>query len=76
MATLFSNCLVPDDPTDDYLVMLALTATQIGFTLGTIAAPAFADVVRDHLRLLLRLSTLRRATVDDARANHQTDDDP
>jgi catechol 2,3-dioxygenase-like lactoylglutathione lyase family enzyme len=41
---------------------------HLGFTLKTSAAPAFADVVRGHLRLLLSgpASSGARATPDDA----------
>ncbi|MPZ81925.1 MAG: VOC family protein [Actinophytocola sp.] len=43
--------------------------THLGFTLNTSAAPAFADVVRGPLRLLLSgpASSGTRATPDDAR---------
>jgi catechol 2,3-dioxygenase-like lactoylglutathione lyase family enzyme len=38
---------------DDVERAIAFYTTQFGFTLMTNAAPAFADVVRGHLRLLL-----------------------
>ena len=38
---------------DDVRSAVDFYTKHFGFTLGTNAAPAFADVVRDHLRLLL-----------------------
>ncbi len=38
---------------DDVAVAIAFYTTQFGFTLGSNMAPAFADVVRGPLRLLL-----------------------
>ena len=38
---------------DDVDAAVEFYTTHFGFTLGTNAAPAFADVVRGHLRLLL-----------------------
>jgi catechol 2,3-dioxygenase-like lactoylglutathione lyase family enzyme len=38
---------------DDVESAVAFYTTHFGFTLGTSAAPAFADVVRGNLRLLL-----------------------
>ena len=38
---------------DDVPSAVDFYTKHFGFTLGTNAAPAFADVVRDHLRLLL-----------------------
>jgi catechol 2,3-dioxygenase-like lactoylglutathione lyase family enzyme len=38
---------------DDVRSAVDFYTKHFGFTVGTNAAPAFADVVRDHLRLLL-----------------------
>ena len=53
---------------DDVQEAVAFYTTHLGFTLNTSAAPAFADVVRGPLRLLLSgpASSGARATPDDA----------
>ena len=53
---------------DDVQAALDFYTTHLGFTLNTSAAPAFADVVRGPLRLLLSgpASSGARATPDDA----------
>jgi predicted enzyme related to lactoylglutathione lyase len=52
---------------DDVQAAVDFYTTQLGFTLGTNAIPAFADVVRGPLRLLLSgpTSSGARATPDD-----------
>jgi catechol 2,3-dioxygenase-like lactoylglutathione lyase family enzyme len=54
---------------DDVQAAVDFYTTHLGFTLNTSAAPAFADVVRGPLRLLLSgpASSGARATPDDAR---------
>lgn len=53
---------------DDVQAAIDFYTTQLGFTLNTSAAPAFADVIRGPLRLLLSgpASSGARATPDDA----------
>jgi catechol 2,3-dioxygenase-like lactoylglutathione lyase family enzyme len=53
---------------DDVQAAIDFYTTHLGFTLNTNAAPAFADVVRGPLRLLLSgpASSGARATPDDA----------
>jgi catechol 2,3-dioxygenase-like lactoylglutathione lyase family enzyme len=53
---------------DDVEAAIAFYTTHLGFTLHTNPAPAFADVVRGPLRLLLSgpASSGARATPDDA----------
>jgi catechol 2,3-dioxygenase-like lactoylglutathione lyase family enzyme len=53
---------------DDVQGAIDFYTTHLGFTLNTSAAPAFADVVRGPLRLLLSgpASSGARATPDDA----------
>jgi catechol 2,3-dioxygenase-like lactoylglutathione lyase family enzyme len=53
---------------DDVQAAVDFYTTHLGFTLSTSAAPAFADVVRGPLRLLLSgpASSGARATPDDA----------
>ena len=53
---------------DDVQAAIDFYTTHLGFTLNTSAAPAFADVVRGSLRLLLSgpASSGARATPDDA----------
>jgi catechol 2,3-dioxygenase-like lactoylglutathione lyase family enzyme len=53
---------------DDVQVAVEFYTTHLGFTLNTNPAPAFADVVRGPLRLLLSgpASSGARATPDDA----------
>ena len=53
---------------DDVQAAIDFYTTHLGFTLNTSAAPAFADVVRGPLRLLLSgpASSGARATPDDA----------
>ncbi|HEV8174272.1 MAG TPA: VOC family protein [Actinoplanes sp.] len=53
---------------DDVQTAIDFYTTHLGFTLNTSAAPAFADVVRGPLRLLLSgpASSGARATPDDA----------
>lgn len=53
---------------DDVQAAIDFYTTHLGFTLNTSAAPAFADVVRGRLRLLLSgpASSGARATPDDA----------
>lgn len=53
---------------DDVAAAVDFYTTHLGFTLNTNAAPAFADVVRGPLRLLLSgpASSGSRATPDDA----------
>jgi catechol 2,3-dioxygenase-like lactoylglutathione lyase family enzyme len=53
---------------DDVQVAIDFYTTHLGFTLNNSAAPAFADVVRGPLRLLLSgpASSGARATPDDA----------
>src|SRR5262245_9522697 len=53
---------------DDVQAAIDFYTTQLGFTLNTSAAPAFADVVRGPLRLLLSgpASSGARATPADA----------
>lgn len=53
---------------DDVQTAVDFYTTHLGFTLNTSAAPAFADVVRGPLRLLLSgpASSGARATPDDA----------
>lgn len=53
---------------DDVQAAIDFYTTHLGFTLRTSAAPAFADVTRGHLRLLLSgaASSGARATPDDA----------
>ncbi|MFI6095663.1 VOC family protein [Lentzea sp. NPDC051213] len=55
---------------DDVQAAVDFYTTHLGFTLNTNAAPAFADVVRGPLRLLLSgpASSGARATPDDATA--------
>ena len=55
---------------DDVQAAVDFYTTHLGFTLRTSAAPAFADVVRGPLRLLLSgpASSGARATPDDARS--------
>jgi catechol 2,3-dioxygenase-like lactoylglutathione lyase family enzyme len=52
---------------DDVQAAIDFYTTRLGFTLNTDAAPAFADVVRGPLRLLLSgpASSGARATPDD-----------
>jgi predicted enzyme related to lactoylglutathione lyase len=53
---------------DDVQAAIDFYATHLGFTVNTSAAPAFADVVRGPMRLLLSgpTSSGARATPDDA----------
>ena len=53
---------------DDVQAGIDFYTEHLGFTLNSSAAPAFADVVRGHLRLLLSgpASSGARATPDDA----------
>ncbi|HEX6351779.1 VOC family protein [Actinophytocola sp.] len=53
---------------DDVQAAVDFYTTHLGFTLNTNVAPAFADVTRGHLRLLLSgpTSSGARATPDDA----------
>jgi catechol 2,3-dioxygenase-like lactoylglutathione lyase family enzyme len=53
---------------DDVPAAIDFYTTHLGFTVNTSAAPAFADVVRGPLRLLLSgpASSGARATPDDA----------
>jgi catechol 2,3-dioxygenase-like lactoylglutathione lyase family enzyme len=53
---------------DDVHAAIDFYTTHLGFTLHNSAAPAFADVVRGPLRLLLsgQASSAARATPDDA----------
>jgi catechol 2,3-dioxygenase-like lactoylglutathione lyase family enzyme len=53
---------------DDVQAAIGFYTTHLGFTLNTSAAPAFADVVRGPLRLLLSgpASSGARATPDEA----------
>ena len=53
---------------DDVQAAIDFYTTHLGFTLNTSAAPAFADVVRGPLRILLSgpASSGARATPDDA----------
>jgi catechol 2,3-dioxygenase-like lactoylglutathione lyase family enzyme len=53
---------------DDVQTAIDFYTTHLGFTLNTTAAPAFADVTRGPLRLLLSgpASSGARATPDDA----------
>ena len=53
---------------DDVQAAVDFYTTRLGFTLNTSAAPAFADVVRGPLRLLLSgpASSGARATPEDA----------
>ena len=53
---------------DDVQAAIDFYTTHLGFTVNTSAAPAFADVVRGRLRLLLSgpTSSGARATPDDA----------
>ncbi|MEO3856416.1 VOC family protein [Acrocarpospora sp. B8E8] len=53
---------------DDVQAAIDFYTTHLGFTLNISAAPAFADVVRGHLRLLLSgpTSSGARATPDQA----------
>ncbi|WP_433729991.1 VOC family protein [Actinoplanes sp. CA-051413] len=53
---------------DDVQRAIDFYTTQLGFTVNTSAAPAFADIVRGPLRLLLSgpASSGARATPDDA----------
>jgi catechol 2,3-dioxygenase-like lactoylglutathione lyase family enzyme len=53
---------------DDVQAAVDFYTTHLGFTVNTSAAPAFADVVRGPLRLLLSgpASSGARATPDDA----------
>jgi catechol 2,3-dioxygenase-like lactoylglutathione lyase family enzyme len=53
---------------DDVQAAIDFYTGQLGFTLNTSAAPAFADVVRGPMRLLLSgpASSGARATPDDA----------
>jgi catechol 2,3-dioxygenase-like lactoylglutathione lyase family enzyme len=55
---------------DDVAAAIHFYTTHLGFTLHTSAAPAFADVVRGPLRLLLSgpASSGARATPDDSTA--------
>jgi catechol 2,3-dioxygenase-like lactoylglutathione lyase family enzyme len=55
---------------DDVPAAIDFYTTHLGFTLNTSAAPAFADVIRGPLRLLLSgpASSGARATPDDASA--------
>jgi catechol 2,3-dioxygenase-like lactoylglutathione lyase family enzyme len=55
---------------DDVQAAIDFYTTHLGFTVRTSAAPAFADVVRGPLRLLLSgaASSGARATPDDSRA--------
>ena len=55
---------------DDVQAAIDFYTTHLGFTVNTSAAPAFADVVRGPLRLLLSgpASSGARATPDDAAA--------
>jgi len=54
---------------EDVQAAIDFYTTHLGFTVNTSAAPAFADVVRGPLRLLLSgpASSGARATPDDAR---------
>jgi catechol 2,3-dioxygenase-like lactoylglutathione lyase family enzyme len=53
---------------DDVQAAIDFYTTHLGFTLRTSAAPAFADITRGHLRLLLSgaASSGARATPEDA----------
>jgi catechol 2,3-dioxygenase-like lactoylglutathione lyase family enzyme len=53
---------------NDVQAAIDFYTAHLGFTLNTSAAPAFADVVRDRLRILLSgpASSGARATPDDA----------
>ena len=53
---------------DDVQAAIDFYTTHLGFTLRTSAAPAFADIIRGHLRLLLSgdASSGARATPQDA----------
>jgi catechol 2,3-dioxygenase-like lactoylglutathione lyase family enzyme len=55
---------------DDVQTAVDFYTTQLGFTVNTSAAPAFADVVRGPLRLLLSgpASSGARSTPEDATA--------
>ena len=55
---------------DDVAAAIDFYTTHLGFTLHTSAAPAFADVIRGPLRLLLSgpASSGARATPDDSTA--------
>ena len=55
---------------DDVAAAIGFYTTHLGFTLHTCAAPAFADVIRGPLRLLLSgpASSGARATPDDSTA--------
>jgi catechol 2,3-dioxygenase-like lactoylglutathione lyase family enzyme len=55
---------------DDVAAAIGFYTTHLGFTLHTSAAPAFADVIRGPLRLLLSgpASSGARATPDDSTA--------
>jgi catechol 2,3-dioxygenase-like lactoylglutathione lyase family enzyme len=55
---------------DDVQAAVDFYTTHLGFTVNTSAAPAFADVVRGPLRVLLSgpTSSGARATPEDARA--------
>ena len=55
---------------DDVQEAVDFYTTHLGFTVNTSAAPAFADVLRGPLRLLLSgaASSGARATPDDAKA--------
>ena len=55
---------------DDVQAGIDFYTGQLGFTVRSSMAPAFADVVRDHLRLLISgpASSGARATPDDASA--------
>jgi len=55
---------------DDVPAAIDFYTTHLGFTLNTSASPAFADVIRGPLRLLLSgpTSSGARATPDDAAA--------
>ncbi|WP_129666162.1 VOC family protein [Phytoactinopolyspora endophytica] len=55
---------------DDVQAAIDFYTTHLGFTVNTSAAPAFADVIRGPLRLLLSgpASSGARATPDDASA--------
>jgi catechol 2,3-dioxygenase-like lactoylglutathione lyase family enzyme len=55
---------------DDVQAAVDFNTTHLGFTVNTSAAPAFADVVRGPLRVLLSgpASSGARATPEDARS--------
>ena len=55
---------------DDVQAAVDFYTTHLGFTVNTSAAPAFADVVRGPLRVLLSgpTSSAARATPEDARS--------